>query len=419
MTQVLSYTLDPSFALNQDRSFLLIHPDMSGLQANLEAGKRLPNDLDQLKASIECFSIDKADQYDDILTVYQKIIQHSKEASSSLYPAIVKLAGTVVSYNLTVQDYYPALQTAAQEWKKASAQQKPEKEAEISSILQELSTATYVTEVEQVQEQLQTFFFQVKQDEQMLTPIASKYRNQFVDKIGLLGELKLEIDTYRQQLLLLSREYKLRGTIYNSYLWCPLLNMAIAVNLLATHPALKETFRKRIKNFLERLQKVKEEKPNIQASLKEVQEAEKLLKQLLIIPQPTEHDLQEVVQLLREAMTKLTGIQERQALLFLGLLDQAQIALQNIDDVQSSLFSLIEKLHAGWKQLDQTLLSFTQIKDKTAWIEYIIASIPAVVQQWKHVSSLADQYRANAFVSVIEEKDIETALDTLQKEHVG
>lgn len=352
-----------NFMPDGDSPFLLSKPEFIAVQTYVEAGKRLPGKVEELQLKLGISKAD-AEQFSDLIAVYSQVVSHCQYFSDTTFPATVGLASDIVHYNTKVPIYYGALMPIIEMWQ--DGRLSPEKaKAKLAAILANLRTTaqSYAHNAATAKEKIHQFVEDTKQDKGNLEPIQQRYKDQYQGEGGEVDTLRKQIEHDKVQIEHWNAKYKHDVAVAASspaYAWIWPFGTAAAAIVAGVYG-------KRASDDLDRVHEFQ----------KKLKEARK--------------DLQQAVTLMSD----------------LGL---ARDSLEGILTELNTALPVLERIEGTWdaiaKDLNNILSVITEdIEEAPVIIKDL--GVTTAIEDWAKVAAIAEQYRANAYITVTTEAEIQ------------
>ncbi|WEJ98439.1 MAG: hypothetical protein P0Y59_15990 [Candidatus Sphingomonas phytovorans] len=353
----LASPLAPAAALGGGSDFFMSQGDWALVQAYLDTGIRLPVDATQA-AKVIGFTVDEAGDYDDLWTAFSTIHDHCSDFLNTSYPAIVGVASTIATFGTSkVPVFYGAIDKIIAQVK-AGTMTLDKAVVQMRTILLNLQAdaQTKDTDVAAQAAVVDSFIARMKTDAAMLAPIKAKYQAQLDGEDGVIATLRVMVSVLRQQV-----EDEFREVARDE-------EIAMGSVVLFAVPVLG----------------------TITAACLTAVYFERARQERLI----AEKDVQ-----------KLSGLQTRLkvAVALDGHLQLSMHALGKVDDALTAATPALAKAQAAWAALDTGIAGIlatlaTDIRDIATLGTKL--DIDTVIAAWKTMAADADDFRANAFITI-------------------
>lgn len=345
------------------RPFLMSKPEFLAVQIYVDAGTRLPGSLDDLRIKLG-ISAEMVSEFRDLVEVYNPLKSHCANFKDKTFPATVDLSGDIVHYNGQVKTYYGALLPIIAAWEdgKMPADKAEKKLSEILKVLCR-DAEGYADRAKKIQEEIHRFVEDTKADQDNLKPVKKRYENEYDLQHGK------KIQQYNEMIENAKREIKRNREDYEEYVviasTTPTYAWIFPAGTIAAGVVAGVYGDKAVKA----LEKVHEYEDKLE-------DAEEGLRQAITLSND-----------LKLAGDSLDGILEK--------LEKALPVLQKMEGIWSAIASDLKNV---LKIIDEN------IEKASVYIKEL--GVQAAIDAWAEVAKIANDYRANAFVSIKSQEEI-------------
>ncbi len=362
----LASPLAPAAALGGGTDFFMSQGDWALVQAYLDTGIRLPVDATQA-AKVIGFTVDEAGDYDDLWAAFSTIHDHCSDFLNTSYPAIVGVASTIATFGTSkVPVFYGAIDKIIAQVK-AGTMTLDKAVVQMRTILANIQADARTKDADVAAQAtlVDSFIAQMKADAAMLAPIKTKYQAQLDGEDGTIAMLRVMVSALRQQiddeLLEIAKDTEIAmGSIV--LFTVPVFGTITAACLTAV--------------YFERARQ------------------ERII---------AEKDVEKLADLQARLKT---------ALALDGHLQLSMHALGKVDDALTAATPALAKAQAAWTALDTGIAGIlatlaTDIRDIDTLGTKL--DIDSVIAAWKTMAADADDFRANAFITIAPPPDPDAA----------
>lgn len=360
---VLKVDLAPGELLPADNNpFLMSRSEFLAVQAYVENGTSLPKSAEEMTSKLK-ISAEDVNEFSDLINVYKSIYAHCYNFKTVVFPMTVTLAANISHYNTKVPVYYGALNPIIAAYNNGSLSEE-DATKKLTAILTNLQNTAqvYADDCKTAKENIIQFAEDTKSDKSLLDPLSDRYKKAYEGKGGEIDTLLKEIDNDSKQIKKWQDEYEHDVTVAATtptYAWIIPLG-TIAAGIVAG------IYGKKATDALDDIHKYQ----------KKLGSAQEDLRKALVLSND-----------LRLANGSMDGI-----------LEKLQLALP-----------VIEKIEGIWGSLSDdfnNILNVIQRDIKEA--EWIIKDlgVQEAIDAWAKAAAIADNYRANAYITVTTEDDI-------------
>jgi hypothetical protein len=359
--------LGPGELANPDGSpFILSKPEFVAVQTYVEAGTRVPSSEQEMQIKLG-ISAEDVKEFTDLISAYKNVSDHCAYFKATTFPMSVNLATNISSYNGKVPLYYGALKNLIIQWQNGTISGDNAKN-KFKLILGNLrdQAAGYAKEANVVKQKMIDFTEQTKSDQSNLQPIQSRYKTKYEGENGLIKTYEDQVTNDNNQIQVWNAQYKHDVTVAATtptYAWIfPFGTIAAAI--------VAGIYGKKATDDLD----------NVHDYQKKLAQAEDSLRRALTLV----HDL-------KLADDSLAGI--------LDAIDKALPVLEKMEGIWTSISGQLDNIvnQIIDKDIDQADLL---IKD---------LGVDEAITAWAKVGRIADNYVANAYITIKTEEEIKEA----------
>lgn len=360
MTTTTQFTLNlgPSDIIGGegDSPFALSRSEWSTLQRYVLEGIYLPTTEYTMRQAIRMLPTDDIKLFDPLLDAYKNVKAHCSEWHYTIFPETVHLSNDIRNYSTKAPIYYKKINEFAD---KLILNPKDEvSKQKLEAYLKNLSDEAvhYASNAEHVKKQIEGFAQNSLDDQQKLNVLHPHYQEMFGERSQEAQRLAKQLQENREILRQANQDYEYHANIVGksrTFLWLGLLGL-VAASIAAGDHSTQAT---------EALQKAEEAQAKINAL-----EGENIRN------------------------TKLGN--------------NIEAALLNMTTIEKSLgeaLPVILKVKGVWTALASDLNYVVEILDKDiaqASVLIVDAGVDLAIAQWEKVGKIADDYVANAFITI-------------------
>jgi hypothetical protein len=359
--------LAPKFQTDPKSPFFMATADWQKVQCFVEAGIKLPISGAEAKVKLNISDADVS-HFSDLWAAYKNVHDHCLDFQINIFPNTVALAGAIVDYGRhRAPAYYGGITKILNE---IDAGTMPEEKGEqqIAMILTRLADQAQrgADEAAAAAKQIADFIATTQQDQGVLTPLKARYEHELDGADGRIAQLRAEIQDDLNLIETYNAEYRKDVTIATTtatYAWVVPAGTIAAAVVAGVYGQRAVEALKHVHEYQD-----KAEKDDVELAAKIA----------------LSNDIK-----ICDASVK-------------GILDSLTAALP-----------VLEKARGAWEALSTDIKSVldtlsNDIKDAPSCIQQF--GVDTALSEWADIATLADNYRANAFVSVLPLADIEAKL---------
>jgi hypothetical protein len=362
-----SSPLAPKFQTNPGAPFFMTSADWQKVQCYLVAGIQLPISGEEARIKLK-INAEDVQHFSDLWNTYKSVHDHCATFNSVTYPETVAVAGDIVDYGRhKAPIFYGAIQKILDAID-AGTMNEEKGEAQITIALKNLSddATKRAKKAAAAAASIQKFIQQTQEDQGVMTPLKTRFLQELEGVGGRITQLEQEITDDRALIESYNDEYRKDVTIActtATYAWLfPAGTIAAAV-VAGVYGDKAVQALKRVHEFQDKL-----EKDNAELASKLLMSAD-----------------------LKSCDASLKGI-----------IDSLTVALP-----------ILGKARGAWEALSTDINKVldtinNDIKDAPTFIQSL--GVNEAIAQWADIATKADNYRANAFVSIVPLAEIQTKL---------
>jgi hypothetical protein len=359
--------LAPKFQTDAKSPFFMATEEWQKVQCFIEAGITLPISGAEAKVKLNVSAAD-VDHFSELWAAYKDVHDHCLDFQTNIFPNTVALAGAIVDYGRhRAPQYYGGI-TKVLNAIDAGTMTEEKGEKTIGLILTSLAGHAQhgADEAATAAKQIADFIATTQQDQSVLTPLKTRYEAELDGADGRIAQLRTEIKDDRDFIDTYNDEYRKDVTIATTtatYAWVFPAGTIAAGIVAGIYGQKAVEALKHVHEFQDKL-----EKDDVELAAK------------------------------------------------IALSDDIKICDTSVKGILDSLTAalpVLQKARGAWEALN------TDIKAVLVTLKDDIQDAPSLIQQfgvdtalaeWADIATLADNYRANAFISVVSLADIEAKL---------
>jgi hypothetical protein len=360
--------LAPKFQTDPNSPFFMASAEWQKVQCYVEAGIKLPISGAEAKTKLNISDAD-VEHFNQLWAAYKNVHDHCIDFNTNIFPSTVNLAGDIADYGRhKAPTFYGAIRTILNKIESGEMSE-ARGEAQITAALVNLSADAQARadKAAAAAAQINGFIIRTQEDQGVLTPLKDGYEKELDGTDGRIAQLTKDIQEDKDLIESYNEEYHRDVTIAATsptYAWAlPPLGLIAAAVVAGVYGQRATEALKRVGEFREKLEKDDKE----------------LASKLAL-----SHDLK----------TCDTSVK--------GILESLTAALP-----------ILEKARGTWEAMSHDIKGVlatisSDIKDAPTFIQSL--GVDEAIQQWADIAVLADNYRANAYVTVLSMDEVKATL---------
>lgn len=323
---------------------------------------QLPSTLKALSTQMGSGAPSDMSDFQNLIDLYVSMQTQGTNFTSTIYPHVVQVAGSIATYGNSIGTYYGGLQTEITALQNASPAQQPTIQANIIAIVKQLADTaqTYATNAASVSTDLNTMATNLTNDSEQLigsNGLYSYYNNKYGAESTTVQNIISELSSDNQALSAAQAEYHhdvIVAATSPTYCWVAWPVGMIAAAIVAGVYGSKAT-----------------------AALNTI------------------HSLQSTI-------ATLTAEQQADTNL-MNALQSTNNQVQSLNGQVTGALAIVELMEGGWSTINSDLTNIVNIltndfNSGLAFLEQL--NYNQLIQDWTTLAALATQFQTNAFITI-------------------